>query len=109
MGVVAETQPPLSEPPGDGLVGAAASSPAGPAEPQEAAGLPEPPVVGLPGALQVIRFNQRQIEFVFRAQRTLGEVFRTRGVVPDGPVITSHPDHVRSLFTAAPEQARRQF
>ena len=105
MGVVADTQPPLSEPPGDGLVGEAPSSPAGPAEPQEAAGLPEPPVVGLPGALQVIRFNQRQIEFVFRARRTLGEVFRTRGVVPDGPVITSHPDHVRSLFTAAPEQA----
>jgi cytochrome P450 len=28
-----------------------------------------------------------------------------RGVVPGGPVITSHPDHVRSLFTAKPEQA----
>src|SRR5204863_2237536 len=105
MGVVADTQPPLSEPPGDGLVGQAPPSPAGPIEPQAAAGLPEPPVVDLPGALQVIRFNQRQIEFVFRARRTLGEVFRTRGVVPDGPVITSHPDHVRSLFTAKPEQA----
>jgi cytochrome P450 len=105
MGAVAKTQPPLSEPPGNGLVGEAPSSPAGPVEPHEAARLPEPPLIGLPGALQVIRFNQRQIEFVFRARRTLGEVFRTRGVVPDGPVITSHPDHVRSLFTAKPEQA----
>ena len=28
-----------------------------------------------------------------------------RGLDPGGPVITSHPDHVRSLFTAKPEQA----
>jgi cytochrome P450 len=28
-----------------------------------------------------------------------------RGIVPGSPVITSHPDHVRSLFTAKPEQA----
>ena len=105
MSVAAKPEVPVRESPGDGLVGQAPPSPAGPIEPQDAAGLPEPPVVDLPGALQVIRFNQRQIEFVFRARRTLGEVFRTRGVVPDGPVITSHPDHVRSLFTAKPEQA----
>jgi cytochrome P450 len=53
----------------------------------------------------VVRFNQRQIEFVFKARRELGEVFRVRGTVPGGPVITSHPDHVKSLFTAKPEQA----
>jgi cytochrome P450 len=28
-----------------------------------------------------------------------------RGTVPGGPVIPSHPDHVRSLFTAKPELA----
>ena len=105
MSVAAKPQAPVRAPPGDGLVGQAPHSPAGPVEPQDAAGLPEPPVVALPGALQLVRFNQRQIEFVFRARRTLGEVFRTRGVVPDGPVITSHPDHIRSLFTAKPEQA----
>ncbi len=56
--------------------------------------------------LQTLRFNQRQIEFVFRARRELGEVFRMQGAIPGpGPVITSHPDHVRSLFTAKPEQA----
>jgi cytochrome P450 len=53
----------------------------------------------------VLRFNQRQIQFVFRARRELGEVFRMRGIVPNGPVITSHPDHVQSLFKAKPEQA----
>src|SRR5947209_19117269 len=92
-------------PPEDGLIGQAPPSPAGPIEPGEAAGLPLPPSVPLPRALQVIRFSQRQIEFVFRARRELGEVFRMRGVVPDGPVLTSHPDHVRSLFTAKPEEA----
>jgi cytochrome P450 len=87
------------------LVGQAPPSPAGPAEPEHAAALREPPTIALPRAVQVIRFNQRQIEFVFRARRELGEVFRMRGVVPDGTVITSHPDHVRSLFTAKPEEA----
>jgi cytochrome P450 len=93
----------LAEP--DVLVAEAPPSPAGPLEPEEARGLPTPPTIPLPRAVQVLRFSQRQIEFVFRARRELGEVFRMRGVVPDGPVITSHPDHVRSLFTAKPEQA----
>jgi cytochrome P450 len=87
------------------LVGEAPPSPAGPIEPSEAAGLPQPPAIPLPPLLQTLRFNQRQIEFVFRARRELGEVFRMRGTIPGGPVITSHPDHVRSLFTAKPEQA----
>jgi cytochrome P450 len=89
----------------DGLVGEAPPSPAGPLEPQEAAGFPTPPSIPLPRLVQVLRFNQRQIEFVFRARRELGEVFRMRGIVAGSPVITSHPDHVRSLFTAKPELA----
>jgi len=89
-----------------GLVGEAPPSPAGPIEPAEAASLPEPPEVKQPPLLQTLRFSQRQIQFVFRARRELGEVFRMRGALPGpGPVITSHPDHVRSLFTAKPEQA----
>jgi cytochrome P450 len=99
---VAPPQPPAA----DGLVGEAHPSPAGPIEPGEASGLPEPPAIMQPRLLQTLRFNQRQIEFVFRARRELGEVFRMRGTLPGpGPVITSHPDHVRSLFTAKPEQA----
>ncbi|MFL5886370.1 MAG: cytochrome P450, partial [Thermoleophilaceae bacterium] len=80
-------------------------SPAGPIAAEEAAGLRRPPVIGLPRPLQLLRFNQRQIQFVFKARRELGEVFRMRGIDPDGPVMTSHPDHVKSLFTAKPEQA----
>src|SRR5213082_2364988 len=89
----------------DGLVGEAPPSPAGPLEPQEAAGFPTPPLIPLPRLVQVLRFNQRQIEFVFRARRELGEVFRMRGIVAGSPVITSHPGHVKSLFTAKPELA----
>ncbi len=88
-----------------GLVGTAPPSAAGPIEPAEAAELPKPPIIPLPRGAQMLRFNQRQIQFVFGAQRRLGEVFRMRTVLPGGPVVTSHPDHVRSLFTAKPEQA----
>jgi cytochrome P450 len=97
------TPQPLST---DGLVGEAPPSPAGPLESGEAHDLPEPPAIMQARLLQTLRFNQRQIQFVFRARRELGEVFRMRGTLPGpGPVITSHPDHVRSLFTAKPEQA----
>lgn len=88
-----------------GLIGTAPGSEAGPIEAAEAAALGSPPLVELPRLLQVLRFNQRQIEFVFRGRRELGEVFRIRGIVRGDPVITSHPDHVRSLFTAKPELA----
>jgi cytochrome P450 len=78
------------------------SSPAGPAEPGEA--LRAPPSVELPRTLQTLRFTRRQIQFVFRSRRELGDVFKVRFVViPGGIVMTSHPDHARSLFTAKPE------
>ena len=87
------------------LIKDAPASPAGPIEPEELSALRPPPEIPLPRLLQVLRFNQRQIEFVFHARRKLGDVFRMRGTVAGGPVITSHPDHVRSLFTAKPELA----
>src|ERR1051326_6763073 len=83
----------------------APASPAGPIEPEEAAALPKTPVVPLPRAAQMLRFSQRQIEYVFGARRRLGDTFRMRTAMPGGPVVTSHPDHVRSLFTATPELA----
>jgi cytochrome P450 len=83
-------------------MGGAAPSPAGPATAGEA--LRSPPAVALPRRLQVLRFTQRQIEFVFRARRELGEVFRMEAGITGGTVVSSHPDHVRSLFTAKPEQ-----
>jgi cytochrome P450 len=76
-------------------------SSAGPA-PDDGAPVRMPPSLDMPRALQVLHFSIRQIEFVFRARRELGEVFRFNGAIDD-PVITSHPDHVRSLFTAKPE------
>jgi cytochrome P450 len=87
------------------LVGAAPPSPAGPIEAAELAELAVPPDVALPKLSQTLRFSMRQIEFVFKGRREHGEVFRMQGVIPGGPVITSHPDHVRSLFMAKPEQA----
>src|SRR3954449_13236622 len=86
------------------LIGSAAPSPAGPLADADGS-LSAPPMVAGSRLRQVLRFNQRQIEYVFRARRELGEVFRGRGVIPGNLVFTSHPDHVRSLFTAKPEQA----
>ena len=105
MSTVAERAASAEEPAFPGLVGEVPSSPAGPLEPGEAAGLPKPPVVPQPRVAQMLRFNQRQIEYVFGARRRFGDVFRMRTFLPGGPVITSHPDHVRSLFTAKPELA----
>jgi len=87
------------------LVGSAPSSPAGPIGPAELEKLGKPPVVPLPRTAQMLRFSMRQIEYVFGARRRIGEVFRMRTALPGGPVVTSHPDHVRSLFTAKPELA----
>jgi cytochrome P450 len=94
--------------PASPLLGQAPRSPAGPldADDAHAAGLPAPPLIALPRALQVLRFNQRQIQFVFRARREFGDVFRMHGTIKDeSPAITCHPDHVQSLFTAKPELA----
>ena len=87
------------------MIGEAPPSPAGPISDEERRGLPEPPWVPGPRALQVLRFNQRQHSFVFRARRQHGEVWRMRAIIPGCPAVTSHPDHVRSLFTAKPDQA----
>jgi cytochrome P450 len=102
---VAERPTSTEEPAFPDLVGVAPPSPAGPIEPAELAELGKPPVVPLPRTVQMLRFSQRQIQYVFGAQRRIGETFRMRTALPGGPVVTSHPDHVRSLFTAKPELA----
>jgi cytochrome P450 family 135 len=96
----------LAEPvPAERLIGEAPPSPAGPVDPEHVGRLPAPPTVPLPRLVQVLRLNQRQIEFVFKARRELGDVFRVHGSQPGGTVFTCHPDHVKSLLTAKPEQA----
>ena len=97
MGAVAEER-------ASDLIGEATPSPAGPIDEQEAAGLPAPPAIPLPPIAQVLRFSQRQIEFVFKARRKLGEVFMMQGY-RDPDAVTAHPDHVKSLFTAKPGDA----
>jgi cytochrome P450 len=87
------------------LLGEAPPSPAGPVGGEEAS-ITMPPAFSLPRIAQTMRFTIRQIEFVFRARKELGEVFQLRGIVDEEPaVVTSHPDHVRSLFTAEPALA----
>lgn len=83
--------------------GSAPPSPAGPIDEAELAGLLDPPVISAPKAVQVLRFTTRQGPFLSRAMRDLGEVFRFKGVIPGRPVVISHPDHVKSIFTAPPE------
>ena len=88
------------------LIGAAPPSPAGPLPDDDHRPPHLPPAIPLPRALQTLRFSIRQIQFVFHWRRRLGEVFRFRGMLDDEHiVITSHPDHVKSLFTARADDA----
>jgi cytochrome P450 len=88
---------------GRSLRGEAHPSPAGPVEAPADEGLREPPAVALPRVAQVLLLTWNQHAFMFRARARLGDVFRTNSYVPGRPVVTCHPDHARSLFTAAPE------
>jgi cytochrome P450 len=78
---------------------------AGPIDADTAALLPRPPRVQMHPLKLLLRFNQRQTDFVFGARRRLGDVFAIRTPEPYDLVITSLPDDVRSLFTAKPEEA----
>jgi cytochrome P450 len=91
-----------------GVVATAVSAPestAGPIGVDEAESLPRPPLVQMRPLAQLLRFNQRQIQFVFGARRRLGDVFALRTPEPNPLVMTGLPDDVRSLFTAKPEDA----
>jgi cytochrome P450 len=99
--VTAVSSPPARTAPAQ--IGSAPPSPAGPIDDRRLAELRPPPDVPLARARQILAFGVREIEFVFRWRRELGEVFRFHGIIPGGPTITSHPDHVRSLFTANPQ------
>ncbi len=85
------------------LVRSAPLSAAGPIEPADLTQLPQPPSIGLPAALQVLWFNLRQADYVFHFRKKLGDVWSAHGYVRGTPVLTCHPDHIRSLFTASPE------
>ncbi|HEX6389730.1 MAG TPA: cytochrome P450, partial [Solirubrobacteraceae bacterium] len=78
-------------------------SPAGPLA-EDAPALPFAPMLPLSRTQQTLRLGVRQIEYVFRARRELGDVFRFDGLVPYDVTFTCHPDHVKSLMIA-PELA----
>jgi cytochrome P450 len=82
-----------------------ATGTAGPLTDEEAAALPQPPQVSLSVLAQMLRFSQRQIDFVFGARRRLGGVFAIRTMNPHA-VFTGLSDDARSLFMAKPEEAR---
>src|SRR5437868_11052174 len=102
MSAVIETSPAVSSPASE-LLGEAPASEAGPIEPSEARQLPRPPRIRWSRPVQVLWFGQRQWNFVFHHQRKFGEVWRANGYVRGGAIITSHPDHVRTLFKAPPD------
>src|SRR6476619_7119428 len=84
---------------------AAPPSPAGPL-PEGTNGLALPPPIRLPRVVQTLRFSLRQASFLSRARRELGEVFSLRTALVEGSLaMTTHPDHIRSLFTARPQDA----
>ncbi|HXD54074.1 MAG TPA: cytochrome P450 [Solirubrobacteraceae bacterium] len=86
-----------------GLLGEAPASPAGPLTGGEPVRMPTR--LRMPRALQLVRINWRQARFMFRARREVGEIFGMYGPTGEDAVVTSHPDHVRSLFTADPALA----
>ena len=82
----------------------APSSPAGPVD----AGTPiaMPPAVRLPRLLQGAGFGMRPLGFNLNNQRRFGDVWQMRlPTRADAFVVTCHPDHIKSLFTAKPDEA----
>jgi cytochrome P450 len=101
MSVLTKAAAPI-EATSDKLIGCAPPSPAGPVD--DLVGLRTPPSVPWPRPIQVLWFGQRQWSFMFHYRRRFGEVWSGKGYVRGQPVVTCHPDHVRSLFTAPPDK-----
>ncbi len=84
--------------------GEAPPSPAGPVSDAQAIHLP--PGDPAPTWLQTIRFGIRPISSNLRNRRRYGDVWTLKILSRrEGFVVTCHPDHVRSLMTASPEDA----
>jgi cytochrome P450 len=90
------------------LIGEAPPSPSGPA-PDDGAPPKLPPPLMLARGMTALRFSVRQVPLLFKTRRELGETFALRfpmrrRYADEQTIFVSHPDHVRSLFTA-PELA----
>ena len=96
-------QAPARPDPANPLIGSAPPSEAGPLE-RGSRPISIPASMKLSPFRQTLRFGRRPLPFLFQARRELGEVFAFRVIGREKPfVVTSHPDHVRSLFTAKPD------
>jgi len=80
------------------------SSPAGPVD--DDVRIVMPPAIALPRLLQGMGFGLRPLAFNLDAQRRFGDVWQMQLPTRRDPfIVTSHPDHVKSLFTARPDDA----
>jgi len=86
-------------------LGSAAASIAGPISAETAALLPPPPGSSSPRLLQELRITVRGGAYASASRRRYGEVFTIRTAFVGDLALVSHPDHARSLFTAASELA----
>jgi cytochrome P450 len=86
------------------LLGEAAPSPAGAIDEAELTTLPRPPAIRWPRLIQVLWFGPQQWRFVFHHRRKLGDVWGARAYVRGRTAVICHPDHIRSLFKAPPDQ-----
>jgi cytochrome P450 len=101
---VSTLTPELSSETAPSGIGEAPPSPAGPVDDGESVHLP--PGDATPTWLQTIRFGIRPISFNLRAHRRYGDVWQLRIMSRKEPfVVTCHPDHVRSLMKAKPQDA----
>ena len=92
-----------TESPPTALTGGPTDSTAGPAE---GAAPHPPPALDQPAYKQSLTFLRDPLEFHLGAARRMGDVWRTKLDIGEHKVVmTSHPEHVRSLFTARPEDA----
>jgi cytochrome P450 len=87
------------------LRGTAAPSEAGPLEALQP-GAPAPPKLAMSSRRQSLAFAFHPRRFMERAQAEAGQVFTMKVIVRKIPFyVTSHPDHVKSLFLAKPNEA----
>ncbi len=85
------------------LLGTAPPSPSGALAAGEEPALPLPPGPSDPRLLQTLRSSVRLAHFASANRRRFGDVFLLRALALGDIAITSHPDHVRALFTAPSE------
>ena len=79
-------------------------SPAGPVDTDVP--LRIPPALKCPGTVQTLKFAFQPLSFSLRARRELGDVWQIGLLSRAEPMaMTSHPDHVESLFKANPADA----